>query len=254
MNIYKQLNLVFDYIEENLFDEIAVSKLSHFIGTSENNFKIFFSLLTGSSINEYIKNRRLSECIKLLASNKIIDVAVMCGYDSRASFSRAFKAFHGFNPSVYDKNKDFKYVSRLNFDENESQNSPYQASYTVLNEMTIYGTSKECQDYATIAAFWEDTFQKYPVLNCAEKYYGVVYKNKTNGNLKYYIGLESRFSKNNDVIHIPSGRYLSIFFNKDNIDKISKLGRSIKSKNIDVYPNIEIYKGKTVELLYKVFD
>lgn len=254
MNIYKQLNLVFDYIEEHLFDEISTYRLSQFIGTSNNNFKSFFSLLTGFSIYEYIRNRRLSECIKLLENNKIVDVAMLCGYESRASFSRAFRAFHGFNPSEYNKAKNFNYTSRLNFNEEGDIKPSYQASYRILDEMVVYGISHECQDFSDIFAFWNDILKKYPIFKTVDKNYGVVYKNKTNGKLRYYIGLEKRFANDNEAICIQSGRYLSIVFSRDNIDKISALGKAIKSRNIDKYPNIEIYSGDFVELLFKVFD
>ena len=254
MNIYRQLNLAFDYIEENLFDEINISSLSQFIGTSVNNFKNFFSLLTGISIHEYIRNRRLSECVKLLQDNKIIDVAMLCGYENRASFSRAFKAFHGLNPSEYDKKKSFNYISRINYNEVQNPGIPYQANYKIVEDTLIYGICKECQDFSSIAIFWENILKKYPIFRTFDKYYGVVYKNPTNGRLKYYVGLKEKFADDNEIIQIKSGRYISIVFSMDNVDKIEILGKSMKTKNIDKYPNIEIYRGDSVELLFKVFD
>ena len=59
-------------------------------------------MLCGFTVSEYIRNRRLAEAgMELLSSNeKIIDIALMYGYDSHDSFTKAFSRFHGVTPSA----------------------------------------------------------------------------------------------------------------------------------------------------------
>lgn len=59
-NIYKELNKVTNYIEEHILEKITISQLSHLVGLNENILKNVFTCLTGITINEYIRLRRLS--------------------------------------------------------------------------------------------------------------------------------------------------------------------------------------------------
>jgi DNA gyrase inhibitor GyrI len=65
---------------------------------------MFFALV-GHSVKEYIRLRRISLASSDLISSEdnIIDIAVKYGFDSRDSFTRAFKRITGFLPSEYRK-------------------------------------------------------------------------------------------------------------------------------------------------------
>jgi hypothetical protein len=60
-----------------------------------------FSILSGYTLGEYIRLRRLSLAGAELAGGKgkVIDVALKYGYDSPDSFAKAFQKFHGMTPS-----------------------------------------------------------------------------------------------------------------------------------------------------------
>ena len=60
MNIYKELNGIIEYIEENLENEIKYAELARRLGVNEYTMQRLFSLLCNISIAEYIRNRRLS--------------------------------------------------------------------------------------------------------------------------------------------------------------------------------------------------
>ena len=64
-----------------------------------------FTMLTGITIGNYIRNRRLSLAgIEILETkNKIIDIALKYGYENPTSFTKAFSRFHGVAPSVIRK-------------------------------------------------------------------------------------------------------------------------------------------------------
>ena len=61
----KQLNDTINYIEEHLLDEKVIDEAMKRVSVSELHFKNVFFFLTGMSINEYVKNRRLSEATEI---------------------------------------------------------------------------------------------------------------------------------------------------------------------------------------------
>jgi AraC family transcriptional regulator len=95
------MNMAMSYIEENLNKSIDVEKISQIACCSEYQFKRMFSYLTGTSLGEYIRNRKLSIAAILLRNkkNKVIDIAMQFGYESPDSFTKAFQSFHGMTPS-----------------------------------------------------------------------------------------------------------------------------------------------------------
>ena len=56
--------------------------------------------MTGYSVSEYIRNRKLYLAALELkkADRKVIDVALDYGYDTPDSFAKAFTRFHGISP------------------------------------------------------------------------------------------------------------------------------------------------------------
>lgn len=95
------MNYAMAYIEEHLTEEIDYSEISRIAYCSEYHFKRMFSFLSGISLSEYIRRRRLTfAALDLKDRNlRIIDVAVKYGYGSADSFTRAFYSIHGILPS-----------------------------------------------------------------------------------------------------------------------------------------------------------
>lgn len=95
-----ELNHVIDYIEEHLTDELSLEIISEYAGVSDYNFKKIFFYLSGLTLSEYIKNRKLSEAsMDLLHGEKVTDVALKYGYQPMDGFTRAFKRWSGLLPS-----------------------------------------------------------------------------------------------------------------------------------------------------------
>jgi AraC family transcriptional regulator len=112
----KELNHVIDYIEEHLTDEISFETISEYAGVSDYHFRKVFFYLSGLTLNEYIKNRKLSEANKdLLNGAKVTDVAFKYGYQSMDGFTRAFKKWSGFLPSDVTKKGISKSFPKLTF-------------------------------------------------------------------------------------------------------------------------------------------
>jgi len=103
----QSLSKAIHYIENNLTNDISVDDVSNNVYASSFNFQRVFNLVTGMTIGDYIRNRRLSLAGQELlhTKNKIIDVAMRYQYDTQESFSKAFTRFHGFTPSSVRKQK-----------------------------------------------------------------------------------------------------------------------------------------------------
>lgn len=92
MDILSSLSNAVDYIERNLCDEIDISQIARASALNEYELNNLFHSLTGMTIKEYIRKRRLTLAAFDLQSSeqRIIDVAIKYGYDSADSFRRAF--------------------------------------------------------------------------------------------------------------------------------------------------------------------
>jgi len=114
--LLKELNLVIDYIENHLTDELSLEKVSEYAGVSDYHFRKIFFYLSGLTLSEYIKNRKLSEANKdLLNEEKVTDIAFKYGYQSLDGFTRAFKKWSGFLPSDVIKRGVSKSYPKLSF-------------------------------------------------------------------------------------------------------------------------------------------
>jgi AraC family transcriptional regulator len=101
MDLLKNMNRAIQYIEENLTHDIDFKEVARLAFCSEYHFKRMFSFLTGITLSEYIRRRRLTlAAFELKDSNvKVIDIAMKYGYNSPDSFARAFQNLHGITPS-----------------------------------------------------------------------------------------------------------------------------------------------------------
>jgi len=111
-----KLNHVLDYIEEHLTDEISLEMIAKYAGVSDYHFRKIFFYLSGLTLSEYIRDRKLSEANKdLLYGENVTDVAFKYGYQSMDGFTRAFKNWSGFLPSDVKKGGISKSFPKLSF-------------------------------------------------------------------------------------------------------------------------------------------
>lgn len=102
MDFIQNLQRSIDYMEDNILEPITYEDVAKHVYMSSYHFHRTFSLLTGITANEYIRNRRLSMAGQELSisDSKVIDIALKHGYDSPESFTKAFTRFHGITPNV----------------------------------------------------------------------------------------------------------------------------------------------------------
>jgi AraC family transcriptional regulator len=101
MDILTQLNRAMTYIEEHIDDDMMLEDVASVTAYSSYHFGRLFYYIADMPLSEYIRKRKLSlAAMKLQSGNeKVIDIAIMYGYDSADSFTRAFVKQHGVTPS-----------------------------------------------------------------------------------------------------------------------------------------------------------
>ncbi|MCR8645440.1 AraC family transcriptional regulator [Paenibacillus sp. N1-5-1-14] len=118
MDWLDRMNSAMEYIETNLVDHISYDEIAQRACCSTYHFQRMFPFITGVSLSEYIRRRRLTLAAFELQTTevRVIDVAMKYGYDSPEAFSRAFKNLHGIMPiSARDKGVSLKAYPRMSF-------------------------------------------------------------------------------------------------------------------------------------------
>lgn len=102
MDYIQSMQSAIDYMEAHLLENITYEDVARHVYMSNYHFHRLFSMLTGISANEYIRNRKLSMAGQELnlSDKKVIDIALKYGYESPESFSKAFSRFHGVTPNA----------------------------------------------------------------------------------------------------------------------------------------------------------
>lgn len=101
MEWVEALKTAIDYIERHLLEKISVEEVARQVYLSPFYFQKGFKLITGYTVGEYIRNRRLYlAALEVVTCKevKVIQLAYKYGYDTPESFTKAFTRFHGMSP------------------------------------------------------------------------------------------------------------------------------------------------------------
>lgn len=267
MEYYQSLNKVIEKIEENLDNEISYEKLAKIIGTSSYTLQRIFAFLTGITLTEYIRKRRLSKAVEdlTLTQEKIIDIAIKYQYDSQISFSNAFKKMHGVTPSMVRKENlplDFKPITNI----------VEELDFRIINldNKILYGVTTGIinnDDAKSIADLYKKVkfngIKQYMIENSngKELYYGAtepIFDGEIN-KFKYYI-LGTKPKKEFVEFKIPKATWVCFKLNSTEQEDILKLYNTIytkwlpnsKYKQILPYLELEIYYEDYCEICIPV--
>ena len=261
MNIYKELNKVIEYIEENLEEKIDYKYLSKMIGVNEYTFQRIFSLISNVSISEYIRNRRLSNAGQelYLKSEKIIDIAIKYQYGNSTAFSRAFEKFHGIKPSEVRKNPEkLKMYTKLHFNEINDQSKNVEYKIIQHEQITLYGKCK-ITDNENIKhdapRFFKEIENKY-----GEPKYGLVdYTDKERMYVKSYWVMYDKKYDNLEKRIIPKSKWIVIRVNSQEAQDIQNASEVFYEDflpsckyNLRDLPELEYYHDGITDFLIPI--
>ncbi|MEK5475684.1 AraC family transcriptional regulator [Paenibacillus sp. FSL R5-0407] len=157
MNHYSErIDDVIKYIDDNFSRKISLEELAKVSNFSKYHFCRVFSSIVGMTPYSFLNRRRLNTSVEyLLNTDKtVLEISMLCGFDSASSFNQAFKKLYGSTPG--DVRKDPTLISNIplyhgNKQEETLQPSRYSESGITNNflrriwEMNI--AIKELPDY-----------------------------------------------------------------------------------------------------------
>ena len=155
-----------DYIERNIKETLSIDDIAKNAFVSSYYLQVGFQVMTGYSIGEYIRNRKLYlAALDLKKGAKVIDVALDYGYETPESFTKAFKRFHGFNPSQVGKCKIKRFDPLfINIEIKGGEIRDMEYKITDMFPIKLIGFVKEFDmetSYKEIPLFWDEICEKY---------------------------------------------------------------------------------------------
>ena len=274
MNYYESLNNVINNIDENLTEKIEYKELAKILGTSSYTLQRIFAFLTGITLTEYIRKRRLSKATEELLKTdiRIIDLALKYQYNSPIAFTNSFKKMYGISPQNLRKEKrNIKIFPKIEFKPVIETIDDLQYRIINLDKQTLYGITtgiiKGTDKVAIKDLFKKAREQKildFIIDNSdgTELYYGIskhIYNGEISDKIQYYI-LGKQYKEDFVSLEIPQSNWACFKLdNKEQID-ILKLYNTIYTKwlpsseykEILNYPQLEIYYENSCEICIPV--
>lgn len=105
MDWVQSLQKAINFMEEHILEDLTPEQIAKSVYSSSAHFQRIFTMITGITIGEYIRCRRLTLAANELihSHDKVLNIAVKYHYDTAGSFTKAFTRFHGLTPSEAKK-------------------------------------------------------------------------------------------------------------------------------------------------------
>ncbi len=103
---HKRMQRALDAIEASLGGSIDLACIAQASHLSPYHFARLFRATFNDSVMSYVRKRRLSHAVQLLATggDSILDIALACGFASNEAFTRAFRKQFDISPTTYRRN------------------------------------------------------------------------------------------------------------------------------------------------------
>lgn len=175
-----------EYMEEHIEEPFDVSVVAKAAYSSTFHFQRMFYMLTGITVAEYLRKRRLTLAAQELAitKSKVLDVAIKYGYDTPESFSKAFRRVHGISPSAARESEaNLKAYPRISFqlslkgDKDMDYRIVEKEAFQVVGKAKKIST-KDGANFKQVPEFWqksmqEKTFDTLAPYNKTNNYLGI---------------------------------------------------------------------------------
>jgi AraC family transcriptional regulator len=236
------LQQAIDYVEHNLNSAIEIEDIAGAAMTSKYHFQRMFHALTGFTVTEYVRNRRLTLAAEELAGTdgKVIDIALNYGYTPEA-FAKAFQRLHGVTPQMAKKkNVKLKSFPRISFQIQIKGET--EMNYRIVEEKASTVAGKdfiiEKDAYTEIPAFVEkiwkdgthDQINELAGRPAGSLLYGYYFDFSEDGTKRYLMGTELpeevEIPKELTTLSVPDQTY-AVFDSRESIPDDAEIGLEI---------------------------
>lgn len=201
----ERMNAALDVMEEQMEGKLDIESIAKAAYVSPFHFQRMFHMVTGMTVAEYTRKRKLTLAAQELAmtNDKVIDVAYKYGYDSPESFAKAFRKIHGISPSeARQPGVQLKAFPRISF--HVQLRGDKDMDYRIVEKEAFSVVGKSIRvDYSDnehqqqIPRFWADsardgTMEKLESIATGDRLYGVCLAlDSESGGFEYMIAAES---------------------------------------------------------------
>ncbi|MFS0558218.1 AraC family transcriptional regulator [Brevibacillus sp. 179-C9.3 HS] len=248
MDTYRRIQDAIDYVEEHLQEELNITDIASRAHFSAFHFQRLFQAISGFSVQEYIRKRRLSEAALALKNSKdnVLDIAVAYQYQSQEALTRAFEKQFGITPGKYRKeNQSLPYQAKMDFltfrQTIKGEITMNKPTITILDEIWIIGRSHRTslQDekyFADIPGFYQafgsnQDFLRIPNKAAADMSYGIACEFADDGSFSFVVGeavhsFPDELPEGFTSLVLPAGKYAEFKVNGP-VDQVQNTRRYI---------------------------
>lgn len=163
MDWLNAMNKAVEYLEDNITEDLDIEQVAKIALSSTFHFQRMYYMLTGVTIAEYVRRRRLTIAAQdILSGEKVIDVAYKYRYKSPEAFTKAFRKMHGISPSAARQpGANLTAYPKLSFhisikgDKNMNYKIIEKGSFTVVGKKTKISTV-DGENFKQVPKFWGD--------------------------------------------------------------------------------------------------
>jgi AraC family transcriptional regulator len=164
MEWLERMQNALDHIENNLEGTLEITEVAKVAYSSSFHFQRLFYMITGMTVADYIRKRRLTLAAQELScsDHRVLDVALKYGYDSPESFTKAFKKVHGISPTAARKpGVPLKAYPRLSFhlslqgDKDMDYKIVEKGPFQIIGKC-IRTTTHDGENRRRIPEFWDE--------------------------------------------------------------------------------------------------
>lgn len=221
MNTVQAFNRTMAYIEQALEGELEAGRVQRLSGYSLPLFSRVFSMLTGMTLAEYIRLRRLTRaaCALRETQEKIIDIAARCGYESPDAFTLAFRRFHGHTPTQVRRGAGFQVCAPIRMRLTIKGGREMQISIQKKPGFTLAGVKREQIESSQCPAVWDALFaasdeETLAALGSGQSF-GACYETESCDRINYMAGFDAKDAQAAEklglaVLAVPEAEYAVI--------------------------------------------